>query len=220
MDTYGPGEKARGRLVLRPQPGNRQNQRTAWDRPSLGPCRHLDLSPQPPERSDETLLLSKAPICGRLCGSEASTPPGDRGESNDESGGPQAPGRREGPHATGTQRGTPATGTQRGSTPTGTQRSRETGPRRPWSTPSFFREGLGHRGQRFGWRLRPPERLPEPSLCTNILQFGPERHERSSEPKPAKSYLEYYRAVSPHQKGGFFSPEVIHKEEKNWLSTK
>lgn len=47
MDTYGPGEKARGRLVLRPQPGNRQNQRTAWDRPSLGPCRHLDLSPSP-----------------------------------------------------------------------------------------------------------------------------------------------------------------------------
>ena len=113
MDTDGRGEKARGGLVLRPQPGSQQNWRTAWDRPSLGPGRHLDLRPQPPERPDEKLPLSRAPSCGRLCGSEASTPPGETLTMN------------------------PKIHTTR------TQRSGETGARRPWITSSSFGGGWG-----------------------------------------------------------------------------
>ena len=116
MDTDGRGEKARGGLVLRPQPGGQQNWRMAWDRPSLGPCGHLDLRPQPPEWPDEKLPLSRALSCGRLCGGEASTPPGETLTMN------------------------PKIHTTR------TQRSGETGAGRPWITPSSFREGLGHRG--------------------------------------------------------------------------
>ena len=111
----------------------------AWDRPSLGPCGHLDLRPQPPERPDEKLPLSRALSCGRLCGSEASTPPGETLTMN------------------------PKIHTTR------TQRSGETGAGRPWITPSSFREGLGHRGQCFRWKLLAPDLQRGFQNCLYVL---------------------------------------------------
>ena len=76
--------------------------------------------------------LSKAPICGRLCGSEASTPPGDRGESNDESGGPQAPEPREGPRYWDPERALMPPGPREGPQPPGPREGpRPPGPRGP-----------------------------------------------------------------------------------------
>lgn len=167
MDTDGRGEKALGGLVLRPQPGSQQNWRTAWDRPSLGPGRHLDLRPQPPERPDEKLPLSRAPSCGRLCGSEASTPPGETLTMN------------------------PKIHTTR------TQRSGETGARRPWITPSSSRGGgAGAQGTMFQMETvssRPPERLPEPPLCTNnlcLFQKDPKGLQNTNQPGSISSTTE------------------------------